>query len=167
MPGRNDSQRNKMDKNEATYSLAKTDISHDIEAEDNKDCVARLKQEADGATPQKLKLQWHSEEETDSTNEKSKKKHLILPDDWGGQVKLPLSVSKSGSQDNAKVESHNTSRTDMEGKLVQSIKCGRFRAEVGKIYITYIGHKNVLCNMREYATSLRSCQMHNGCKISI
>ena len=138
-----------MNKNEATYSSGKTDISPDIEAEDNKDCVARLTQEADGPTAQKLKLKWHPEEESDSINEKSKKKHLILPDNWGGQVKLASSVSTSGSKDNAKVKPHNTFRTDMEGKMVQSIKCGRFRAEVGTIYVTYIGHKIVLCNIRE------------------
>ena len=209
MPGRNDSQRNKIDKNEATYSLAKTDISpnveaegdmdclikvpqefdevitqhlklqqpqqeecdgtndhravtqaahssqvkspssedltcnshnqaeveqqHNIEAEDDNDSFTRVTQEVDGVTPQQLNLQQHPQEECGSTSEKSKPKLLILPDDWGGQVKLPLSVSKSGSQDNAKVESHNTSRTDMEGNLVQSIKCGRFRAEMGII----------------------------------
>ena len=178
MPGRNDSQRNNIDKNEATYGLAKTDISPNVEAEGDMDCLiivpqefdevitqhlklqqpqqeegdgtnenrvvtqaaysshdndgfTRVTQEVDGVTAQKLKLQQHPEEECGSTNEKYKPKLLMLPGDCGGEVRLPLSVSKSGSQDNAKVEPHNISGTDVEGKLVQSIKCGKFQVEMG------------------------------------
>ena len=53
---------------------------------------------------------------------------------YSSQVKSPSSeILKSDPHNCREVEPQHTSRTDIESKLVQTIKSGRFRAEVGII----------------------------------
>ena len=134
MLGKKNSQKNKIDKNEATYGLAFLDISHNTKAKGDMDCFTGMRQKDDRGKSQELKLQQNLEEEIDSTDQQTKLKRLMFNDDWAGKVKLPsLHVFKSDSQEQTKVQPQHTSRTDAEGKLVQSIKCGRFTTEIGTI----------------------------------